>query len=88
MENRIYADAFSIVGSLTDIKIDFSSINPQIDKNGQIIGESKTSEQLIILSLPLAKDLAKMLSAAVDNYEKRFGPVLNLEQYKHAPGQE
>lgn len=31
MENRTYADAFNILGSLTDIKIDFASAQPQID---------------------------------------------------------
>ena len=78
MDNRTYADAFGIISSLVDIKIDFISTQPQISEDGSIVGDEKTFEHRIILALPLAKDLAKKLTHAVADYEKNFGSVLDL----------
>ncbi len=78
MENHTYADAFGILASLTDIKIDFAITQPQIGEDGKIVGDNKIFEHRIILSLPLAKDLAKKLAGAVADYEKDFGSVLDL----------
>ena len=72
MENRTYADSFRILGSMTDINIDFASSHPKIGENGAIIGEDNVLEQKIILSLPLAKELAKKLTGAVADYESRL----------------
>ena len=63
MDNCTYADAFAIMGSLTDLKIDFALTQPTPG---------------IILSVPLAKDLAKKLMAAVSDYEKNFGTVVDM----------
>ena len=82
MENYTYADAFGILGSLTDIKIDFASTQPQISEDGKIVGDTQIFEHRIILSLPLAKDLAKKLAGAVADYEKSFGSVLDLDKVR------
>ena len=75
-----YADAFSILGSLTDMKIDFMSVAPHINQEGNIDGEERTIQQRIVLSLPLAKDFCSKLSKAVENYESNFGEILNLDK--------
>ena len=82
MENRTYADAFSILASVTDIKIDFANIQPQIDKDGNIIGNNEIFEHRIILSLPLAKNLAQKLAIAVADYEKEFGSVIDMAEHQ------
>lgn len=87
MENRIYADAFGVIGSLTDIKVDFANTNPKLNEAGQVIGEEKIVEQRVILSIPLAKSLAKLLTAAVADYEAKFGPVVDIELLKETAGQ-
>ena len=76
--NNTYADTFRIFGSLTDIKLDFATTQPCVDENGNIIGEEHSNEHRIILSLPLAKNLAAKLSATVEDYEKNFGAVLDM----------
>ena len=81
MNPSTYADAFGILGSLTDLKVDFFSVSPHIE-NGQVVGEERTAEQRIILSLPLAKELAMKLQGAVEEYEKNFGKVLDLDEVK------
>lgn len=78
MEGCTYSDAFSIMASLTDVKIDFSISNPKVDAGGNIVGDEHIFEHRIVLSLPLAKDLAQKLKAAVDNYENTFGHVVDL----------
>lgn len=82
MEKQTYADAFGILSSLTDVKIDFASTQPQIDENGKIVGENRILEQRIILSLPLAKNLATKLANAVEDYEKNFGSILDLDEVR------
>lgn len=79
MDNFTYADVFGIFSSLTDVKIDFASTQPRINEKGDFVDE-KVSVQRIVLSLPLAKDLAKKLSDAVQDYENHFGDVLNLDE--------
>ena len=78
MDNCTYADAFAIMGSLTDLKIDFALTQPTPGPDGKIIGTTPQTEHRIILSVPLAKDLAKKLMAAVSDYEKNFGTVVDM----------
>ena len=78
MDNCTYADAFAIMGSLTDLKIDFALTQPTPGPAGKIIGTTPQIEHRIILSVPLAKDLAKKLMAAVSDYEKNFGTVVDM----------
>lgn len=82
MENQTYADAFGILASLTDMKIDFAITQPQLGEDGKIIDENKVFEHRIIMSMPLAKDLAKKLMGAVLDYEKNFGTVLDMDEVK------
>ena len=77
--SSIYADGFSIMTGLTDTKIDFLAINPVTNEKGEVIGEQRTPEQRIILSLPLAKELAEKLSEMIVMYEAQFGTVLDLK---------
>ena len=71
MDNCTYADAFAIMGSLTDLKIDFALTQPTPGPDGKIIGTTPQIEHRIILSVPLAKDL-------VSDYEKNFGTVVDM----------
>ena len=76
--NSFYADGFSIYAGLTDAKIDFNTVNPVADENGNIVGEQRIIGQRIALSLPLAKELAQKLNEIIASYEEQFGPVLDL----------
>lgn len=77
--SSIYVDGFSIIAGLVDTKIDLLSINPVIDEKGSIVGEQRTIEQRVVLSLPLAKELAEKLNEMVSIYEAQFGPLMDLK---------
>jgi len=88
MERCTYADAFGIMTNLTDVKIDFSISNPKVDASGKIVGDDHIFEHRIVLSLPLAKDLAKKLTDAISNYENTFGSVVDLGEIQSKVKQE
>ena len=75
---RSYYGQLYIRRSLTDLKIDFALTQPTPGPDGKIIGTTPQIEHRIILSVPLAKDLAKKLMAAVSDYEKNFGTVVDM----------
>lgn len=79
---KIYADAFGIIGGLSDIKIDFVTVDLMLDADGKPIGETRNIEQRVTMPMPLAKDFAKKLTEAVEHYENTFGPVLDLEEVR------
>ena len=79
MENKTYAEAYGILNGLTDFKIDFMSIDVVPTEDGSFT-ENRKVEHRVTLSLPLAKDLAQKLSACISDYEKKFGPILNLDE--------
>lgn len=78
MENFTYADAFGILASVTDLKIDFFVTQPVVDYNGKVSETSQVLEQRVALSLPLAKNLSIMLENAIKNYEQNFGTIPDL----------
>ena len=73
-----YAAAFSIYAGKTDVKINFFDVDPVVE-SGEIAGEDRELVTKVILSLPVAKQLANHLSAAVKQYEEYFGEVLDLD---------
>lgn len=75
-----YAEAFRIAGSLTDVKMDFLSIQPVADANGQITSEQQVLDHRIIMSLPLAKEFATKILQLIADHESVHGPILDLEE--------
>lgn len=73
--DNIYSTAFQIVGSVYDVQIQFDAIVPQLDGNGNVVGDSKAPLQRVILPVPIAKELAQKLNEAIENYEKVFGEI-------------
>ena len=76
----IYVGAFQIFSNAYDFKIDFSSVEPVIDENGNIIKEEKIVKCRVAMSPTMARELAQKLSGMADEYEKRFGKVPDLTQ--------
>lgn len=79
---KVYAEGFGIICGLADMKIDFQSVDPVVDQNGNV-SETKTTEARISLSLPLAKDLTKRLCNAIADYERKFGQILDIEEVQN-----
>ena len=79
MENKIYAESYGILNGLADIKIDFMSVDVMPAEDGSLTEHSKVVQR-VTLSLPLAKDLSKKLSIAIADYERKFGPILDLDE--------
>ena len=63
-----YVGAFNIMTSLLDVRIEFGSVEPQLDDNGDVVGEVRIPKTRIALPPFLAKELAQKLSAAIANY--------------------
>lgn len=78
MDKCTYADSFGIMSNLTDVKIDFSITDPRVEEGENVVDPNPVFEHRIVMSLPLAKDLAKKLTAAVSNYERAFGSIVDL----------
>lgn len=70
-----YASTFQIYHSLYDVKIDFSTREPQVDENGNVVGETHVLKSRMTLSPALAKELAQVLSTVVADYEEKFGCI-------------
>ena len=75
-----YAGGFSVFLSLSDAKLQFYSVNPVADENGNIAGERKEAQALITMSLPIAKQLSEQLSVAIQQYESNVSPIISLEE--------
>lgn len=75
-----YAGGFSVFLSLSDAKLQFYSVNPVADENGNIAGERKEARALITMSLPIAKQLSEQLSVAIQQYESNVSPIISLEE--------
>ncbi len=76
-----YASGFQIFSNIYDFKIVFAELEPKLDEKGDVVGQASVLKERIVMSPILAKDLARKLSAAVEDYENKFGktPVLNKE---------
>lgn len=73
--DSIYCTAFNILSSFYDVKIEFATIEPLTDKDGNVIDSERTPQQRVTLPIALAKELAKKLSESVSQYEASFGEV-------------
>ena len=73
-----YAGAFQIFSNAYDIKIDFSSVEPQVDENGDVVRDVKVLKSRIAMSPTLAKELSQILPDVVKNYEEKFGVIPDL----------
>lgn len=80
--NAIYIDGFSLIGGLTDIKVDLQTSTPMLDENNNVVGEERALAQRITLSMPMAKELAEKLAEMVSVYEQHVGPVMRLDEIR------
>lgn len=71
----IYASGFQVLHNVYDVKIEFNTREPQLDENGNIIGEIQVPKSRMTISPALAKELAEVLSSAVADYEEKFGSI-------------
>ena len=76
-----YAEGFGLAVSATDAKILFMSIQPKV-VDGVVSGQAVSENCRVTLSIPLAKQLCKQLSNAIEQYEKSYGKVIDLEEIK------
>ena len=63
--NAIYIDGFSLIGGLTDIKVDLQTSTPMLDENNNVVGEERALAQRSTLSMRMAKELAEKLTEMV-----------------------
>lgn len=80
MDKSIYAGAFTILNSLCDMKIDFYELEPICDADGHVIETQKNLGQRVTLSYPLAKDLVKIMTKNIEDYEKECGKIIDLSE--------
>jgi hypothetical protein len=80
VENSYYVGAYDIIGGISDLKIDFKSVEPICDQEGRITGTQQEMLSRVTLALPLAKDLANSLQEAISNYEAQFGQLQSSKQ--------
>lgn len=70
-----YVSAFQVFNNIYDIKIDFSTLEPVTDDNGEVVGTTKTVKNRVAMSPALAKELINILGNAVEDYENKFGAI-------------
>ena len=75
-----YVSAFQIFTSVYDVKIDFSTREPVVDENGNIIKDEVILKDRIAMSPTLAKELIAKLSDMVETYEERFGSIPEVKK--------
>lgn len=75
-----YVSAFQIFTSIYDVKIDFSTREPVVDEEGNIIKDDIILKDRIAMSPALAKELIVKLSDMLETYEERFGAIPEIKK--------
>ena len=70
-----YVSAFQILSGFYDFKIEFSTIEPLLDENGEVIKDERILKHRITMPPALTKELAQKLTKMVEGYEARFGEI-------------
>ncbi len=70
-----YINEFRILSSFYDIKIEFSSIEPVLDQNGDVVGQERSAQNRITMPIALAKEFSQKINAAIEAYEKEYGEI-------------
>jgi len=74
-----YVSAFQIFNNIYDMKIDFSTVEPVTNDNGEVTGNLRAMKSRIAMSPALAKELACVLGQVVSDYEKQFGVIPEIK---------
>lgn len=74
-----YATVFNIMVSPFDMKFKFKAIEPDLQEDGTIIADKTESVADVTLPIPVAKQFAKRLNEAIENYEKQIGAIIDVD---------